>query len=303
MVPVVGGYSETIPLSYDITAWEPDPATVSAEELLLVGTTRCIPAYPPEDDPLINEVETDPDVGDTDYTNEIGEALDDLYCATGAAPNRRKHARNGRTNRAAETVVDQKRRWAKVMDHHGAPGMASRFTFTEGSFKELRLQVLQGSSPTGPWGKGGMTFEGTNRDAKAKAPWKYHEFNRTWYARYRLYEYETCGAGPYSMYCYYEWKPHHWTGGIKRSTYTASEASFNSNYAERLNGSFSRTSGENNTFEAAVMIFGIGLAGNSGVETTSKMEWMAIDGCSGTRYLYGDSNDPAVSRIVNAACI
>lgn len=305
VVPVIGKYSERIPMTHDISAWDPDPSTMPATALLSVGITACLPLAPAEVDPQIAEVEDDPETVYLDSTEEAGLAEDALYC--GLSVNTiDSDLPGGVTGTQGESgvIIDRKRRWDKVAEMHSAPGMRTRFQFTAGDFKELKLEVLTSGNPSAGWSVGGMALEGVNRGSGSIAPWKYHKFDRKWFARYRMYLYQTCHTPPYEEYCLYKWKAHHWTGGIKRGKEESWEAPFSTAYAEKLplNGAFTRLKGNNRTFTTSVQLLGFSLKGNSGYEKNSLMTWEGIAGCNGTRWLYGASSDPTVTDVVNASC-
>jgi hypothetical protein len=199
-----------------LVSWSSDGCVVEADSLGV--------------DPTIAETEADPDDSDDSYVAGWSPTLDG--CVTGGDTATTTTTTSGASSESLTnsdgTVTDsdgsrekigEQARWVKVADHHVAKAFKSTFTLSEGKATRTQVGIKVGE---GPWEAGEMTLESASR-SHSRTKRLEHPLHRTRYAKYVFYKWKYISCITY-YYCFWvrSWEPHHWTGGLRRSSFIGS---------------------------------------------------------------------------------
>ncbi|MGH2653327.1 MAG: hypothetical protein ACRDHV_03115 [Actinomycetota bacterium] len=276
VLPTSGPATETVPAMIRVSDAFPQVAP-SDEEWVGAPTVR-------------EEEDTDPDDGDPSESEVVVEEPDSDACTQVTAD----------AACALDHAVASKRRWVKVTQHHLSKGMKGTFSYLKGRETQTEIAAKVGG---GDWYVGGWVTELKKRSDSHEAT-KEGPFHRVWLARYRYVKYHYVFCNEWTAICYdaYHWKPKHWTGGIARSDWVASQPDRDPQYSEKLVGTYTRDSGQNVTFGMGVHIAGLSLSSQAGYSAITQLTWKKIAGCPKARWLFGAAADPAVAKIIFARC-
>lgn len=292
VMPSTGGTSYTITANINIPTDAPELASLSTQELASASETSCTPVADPDgSDPLAAETEADPDTSNDTF--DPGTVQSTLECIPGqATPSEFSTDADGTLSHNAESL-----RWVKIANHHNARGMRSTFGFLRGRDTTVHAAVKVGGKN---WEAGGFVKELSSRTAR-RTKTITGEFHRIRYARYQFNRYQQCICGPDQQTFIRRWKPHHWTGGLRKSrTAVDLDPRLAGNWIKLgVNDTFSVTNQRNINYGAGVSLVGLALNAQTGYSSITDLSWKGIQaGCD--KYLYGKNTDPATAREVQA---
>lgn len=301
ILPTVGTTSLTFRANVDLSAVAPAATSLPPSELVKWRAGSCEAASDPDGgfDALLSETEPDPNGPNDTYQRGTYQTLD--ACLTSGGGTTSTASAVSEDSDGSVAHVDETRRWVKIVDHHSAKGMRTRFTFsyTTSIARDTRVQLAV-KVGNDPWGAGAMYLEQANRTA-SRTKVVDGGYHRRRFAKYVFYKYEEYCCGDWVVLVTRKWKPHHWTGGLRRSKTALTQPARNSANSITLgvNDTFTKSAARNKQYGAGVSLVGLSLDSRTGYSTISKLGWTGItSGCS--KWLYGATNDPVEANVVYA---
>ena len=308
VMPTSGSATYTITANIDLSVSAPNASSTPARDLITFSNPQCERAADPDGgvDANAAELEADPDGPDDTYVRGTYQTLETCLQSGGGTSSALESGATGEEVAASSVYedadgslvhVDETKRWVRIVNHHSAPGMRSRFTMGTGRDTSTQVAVKVGD---GRWSAGGYMTEISRRTASRTkvVEGRYH---RRRAARYVFYKYQYICCSDSYIVITYEWKPHHWTGGLRRTNFALTQTPRKAANSIRLgvNDTFVKATSNNINYGAGVHLAGLDLNAETGYSSITKLSWTGIKaGCD--KWLYGEHTDVVQARMVQA---
>jgi hypothetical protein len=290
----------TVIANVNVSTAIPGAGSATAASLATHSTTSCEAAGDPDGaDPAAADFQADPDGPEDTYLAGTYQTLGPcLLAGGGTTPSSGSESGESESSYSTDadgssSHVNEVKRWVRIANHHNAPGMKSTFTLAKGRDTTTHVATKVGF---GGWYVGGWATETSSRTA-TRSKTVDSGFHRVRAAKYVFYKYRII----HPEYVVTFWKPHHWTGGLRRSsTAVAQDPRLSANDIQLgVNDVFSKQSRDNINYNAGFQLVGLSLNAQTGYTTITKLRWTGTkSGCN--KWLYGKNTDPVEAREVQA---